>query len=151
MIAKHDEREFSCEKCEFTVRGRLQIKAHKRKHKEITCENCRESVPYNSATSHKTKCLGENFKCENFAKVYKRKKNLKFHIENENCSISCDRCGQNFKSAGHMEKHIRPTHQIQVNFVETNEGHMGHFQPPHAPVDLNCPLLNQRDIREASV
>ena len=45
MIAKHDEREFSCEKCEFTVRGRLQIEAHKRKHKEITCEKCRESVP----------------------------------------------------------------------------------------------------------
>ena len=62
MIAKHDEREFSCEKCEFTVRGRLQIEAHKRKHKEITCEKCRETVPYNSATSHKTKCLDNIFK-----------------------------------------------------------------------------------------
>ena len=39
MIAKHDEREFSCEKCEFTVRGRLQIEAHKRKHKESLAKN----------------------------------------------------------------------------------------------------------------
>ena len=140
MIAKHDEREFPCEKCEITVRGRLQLKAHKRKHKEITCKKCRESVPYNSATSHKTKCLGENFKCENCGKVYKRKYNLKIHMENENCSISCDRCGKDFKTAGHMEKHIRSTHQIQVNVVETSEGHMGLFQTSQAPVDLNCPL-----------
>ena len=117
MIAKHDEREFSCEKCEFTVRGRLQLKAHKRKHKEITCEKCRESVPYNSATCHKTKCLGENFKCENCGKVYKRKKNLKIHMENENCSISCDRCGKDFKTAGHMEKHIRSTHHPEAQML----------------------------------
>ena len=93
MLSKHDERDFSCEKCDSTVRGRLQMKAHRRKHKEINCEKCGESISYNSATSYKTKCLDENYKCEKCAKAYKRKDKLKIHIENEKCSISYDRCG----------------------------------------------------------
>ena len=59
MLLKHDEREFSCEKCDSTVKERLKIKAHNNKHKEIRCEKCGESIPYNSAASHKTKCLDE--------------------------------------------------------------------------------------------
>ena len=116
------------------------MEAHKNKHKEIKCEKCGESVPYNSATSHKTKCLEETYKCEKCAKVYKRKDKLKIHIENENCSISCDRCGKHFKTAGYMENHMRSTHQIQVNAVKTSEGHVGLFQPTEAPLDLNCTI-----------
>ena len=140
MLSKHDEREFSCDKCDSTVKGRLKMEAHKNKHKEIKCEKCGESVPYNSATSHKTKCLEETYKCEKCAKVYKRKDKLKIHIENENCSISCDRCGKHFKTAGYMENHMRSTHQIQVNAVKTSEGHVGLFQPTEAPLDLNCTI-----------
>ena len=81
MLLKHDEREFSCEKCDSTVKGRLKMKAHNNKHKEIRCEKCGESVPYNSAASHKTKCLDETYKCEKCAKVYKRKDKLKIHSE----------------------------------------------------------------------
>ena len=63
MLSEHDEREFSCDKCDSTVKGRLKMEAHKNKHKEIKCEKCGESVPYNSATSHKTKYLEETYKC----------------------------------------------------------------------------------------
>ena len=142
MLLEHDEREFSCEKCDSTVKGRLKMKAHNRKHTEIRCEKCGESVPYNSAASHKTKCLDETYKCEKCAKVYKRKDKLKIHIENENCAISCDRCGKDFKTAGLMEKHVRSTHQIQANVVRTSEGHMGLFQPTQAPVNLNYTLCD---------
>ena len=81
MLLKHDEHEFLCEKCDSTVRGRLEMKAHRNKHKEIRCEKCGESIPYNSATSHRTKCLDETSKCEKSAKVYKRKDKLKIHSE----------------------------------------------------------------------
>ena len=48
MLLKHDEREFSCDKCDFTVKGRLKMKTHKNKHKEIRCKKCGESVPCKS-------------------------------------------------------------------------------------------------------
>ena len=50
MIAKHDEREFPCEKCEITVRGRLQLKARKRNTKKSHAKNvgkvCLTIVPH---------------------------------------------------------------------------------------------------------
>ena len=117
MIAKHDEREFPCEKYEITVRGRLQLKAHKRKHKEITCKKCRESVPYNSATCHKTKCLGENFKCENCEKLFGSLKRLNGHkkrIHGEK-NLKCPNCDSCFSTKGDLNTHIKRSHDPSKN------------------------------------
>ena len=39
MLSKHDEREFSCDKCDSTVKGRLKMEAHKNKHKKSGAKN----------------------------------------------------------------------------------------------------------------
>ena len=35
MMMKHDEREFSCEICDSTIRGKQKMQMHKKSHVEV--------------------------------------------------------------------------------------------------------------------
>ena len=37
MMNEHDEREFVCDICDSTIRGRRKMKKHKQSHKEVIC------------------------------------------------------------------------------------------------------------------
>jgi len=55
--SKHDDRVLTCEKCEKTCIGGRKLKTHMESHREVTCKHCENKIPYNSRSSHVTKCL----------------------------------------------------------------------------------------------
>ena len=59
MMMKHDEREFSCEICDSTIRGKQKMQMHKKSHVEVVCKNCKKVIPYNNRESHISKCVAE--------------------------------------------------------------------------------------------
>ena len=137
MVKKHDEREFACEVCGLTIRGRFKMQMHKNSHRKVTCKNCEKVIPYNSHSSHTSKCFAEkSFKCEKCDKVFNRKHNLKCHIEMKRCEMTCNHCGKTLKSSAFLDKHMASQHQAQTSLVKTSEGHIGLFQTDSN--DLNC-------------
>ena len=134
---EHDEREFVCDICDSTVRGRLKMKKHKQSHKEVACKNCEKIFPYNSLSSHTSKCVGgKTFKCEECEKVFSSKHPLEQHIELKRCQITCNRCDKTLQSTAYLNKHMAAAHQVQISVVKTSEGHIGLFQSNSN--DLKC-------------
>ena len=126
---EHDERVMSCEKCEALCKGRTKLMVHMQSHRETSCKNCGKKIPYNSRASHMKKCIGEMaFKCENCPALFKREDHLKVHVNKKRCSIQCNICDKNLKSAGRLDKHIESVHRVQMQVVKTIEGHIGLFQ-----------------------
>ena len=137
MVKEHDEREFACEVCGLTIRGRFKMQMHKNSHRKFTCKNCEKVIPYNSHSSHTSKCFAEkSFKCEKCDKVFNRKHNLKCHIEMKRCEMTCNHCGKTLKSSAFLDKHMASQHQAQISLVKTSEGHIGLFQSDSN--DLKC-------------
>ena len=139
MMMKHDEREFSCEICDSTIRGKQKMQMHKKSHVEVVCKNCKKVIPYNNRESHISKCVAENrFKCDKCDKAFNRKDNLKRHIEMKGCEITCNQCGKNLQSTARLDKHMASVHQDQINVVKTSDGHVGIFHSESN--DLKCTL-----------
>ena len=77
--AKHDDRVLTCEKCEVTCKGGMKLRTHMDSHRKITCKHCEKEIPYNSRSSHMTKCVGDKkaIKCENCPAVFNTAGSLK--------------------------------------------------------------------------
>ena len=90
---KHDEREFSCEICDSTIRGKQKMQMHKKSHVEVVCKNCKKVIPYNNRESHISKCVAENrfkwFKCDKCDKAFNRKDSTFLLLANYKCN-SCN-------------------------------------------------------------
>ena len=105
MVKEHDEREFACEVCGLTIRGRFKMQMHKNSHRKFNCKNCEKVIPYNSRSSHTNKCLaGKSYKCEKCDKVFNRKHNLQSHIEMKRCEMTCNHCEKTLKSSAFLDK-----------------------------------------------
>ena len=112
MLMEHDEREYSCEICDLTIRGKQKMQMRKIFHVEVLCKNC--EIPYNNRESHTSKCVAENrFKCDKCDKAFNRKDNLKRHIEMKGCEITCNQCGKNLQSTARLDKHVASVHHKQ--------------------------------------
>ena len=61
----HDVRILKCNICDdFEAIGQGKLDAHKKKHREKSCNICWKMVPVNSFSKHKAKCAGEMISCE---------------------------------------------------------------------------------------
>ena len=84
MQNKHDDSVITCEKCNKSCKEWWKFKTHMNSHREVNCKHCGKKIPYNSATSHLTKCIGEkSFKCENCPAVFNTEGNFKVHVTNK--------------------------------------------------------------------
>ena len=54
MMMKHDEREFSCEICDSTIRGKQKMRMHKKFHVEVVGKSPQNGTERVSVTSAKT-------------------------------------------------------------------------------------------------
>ena len=54
----HDLNPESCKQCGKRCFGKLQLASHMRCHQSFCCSICLETVPRNSASSHKRQCQG---------------------------------------------------------------------------------------------
>ena len=144
IATKHDDRVLTCENCGNTCKGGTKLKTHMESHREITCNNCEKKIPYNSRSSHMTKCVSDKkeFKCENCPAVFNTAGNLKAHITNKSCEIQCNLCDKTLTSAGYLDKHIASVHKVQMEVVKTTEGHIGLFQSTELQKDLHCNLCD---------
>ena len=136
--SKHDDRVLTCEKCEKKCIGGIKLNTHMQSHKEVTCNHCEKRIPYNSRNSHMTKCVSEEFKCENCPAVFNRADGLKRHLDKNRCEIQCNLCDKTLKSKEYLEKHIESTHRVQMNVVKTKEGHIGLFESTELQNNLKC-------------
>ena len=77
MQNEHDDSVIICEKCNKSCKGGRKFKTHVNSHREVSCKHCGKMIPYNSTTSHVTKCIGEkSFKCDDCPAVFKTEGNL---------------------------------------------------------------------------
>ena len=142
--AKHDDRMLICEKCEVTCKGRRKLKTHMDSHREFTCKHCEKTIPYNSRSSHITKCVGDKkaIKCESCPAAFNTLASLKVHKTNKRCEIQCSICDKTLKSAFFLEKHISSVHTVEMQVVKTIEGHVGIFTSTVFRKDLHCTLCD---------
>ena len=134
MLMEHDEREYSCEICDLTIRGKQKMQMRKIFHVEVLCKNC--EIPYNNRESHTSKCVAENrFKCDKCNKAFNRKEH---HIKMMRCEITCSQCGENLQLGARLDWHVASVHKAQINIVKTSDGHVGLFHSESN--DLKCTL-----------
>jgi len=89
MQNERDDSVITCEKCNTSCKGGRKFKTHINFHGEGSCKHCGKKIPYNSTTSHVTKCIGEkSFKCENCSAVFNTEGNLKVHVTSVQCSAT---------------------------------------------------------------
>ena len=143
MQNEHDDSVITCEKCNKSCKGGRKFKTHMNSHREVNCKHCGKKIPYNSTTSHVTKCIGENsFKCENCPAVFTTEGSLKVHVTNKSCPIKCNLCDKTLKNAGYLDRHMASVHSVQMQVVKTSEGHIGLFQSAEVQNNLHCTLCD---------
>ena len=119
MQNEHDDSVITCEKCNKSCKGGRKFKTHMNSHREVSCKHCGKKIPYNSTTSHVTKCIGEkSFKCENCPAVFNTEWNLKVHVTNKSCPVKCNRCDKTLKNAGYLDRHMASVHSVQMQVVK---------------------------------
>ena len=117
MQNEHDDSVITCEKCNKSCKGGRKFKTHMNYHREGSCG---KKIPYNSTTSHVTKCIGEkSFKCENCSAVFNTEGNLKVHVTSKSCPVQCNHCDKTLKNAGYLDRHIALVHSVQVLKLST--------------------------------
>ena len=141
---KHDDRVLPCDKCEKTCIGGRKLKTHMESHREVTCKHCEKRIPYNSRSSHVTKCVGDKktHKCERCPAAFTTAGNVKEHMDKNRCAIQCNICDKTLQSEAYLEKHIETTHRVKLNVVKTKEGHIGLFPSAELQNNLNCTLCD---------
>ena len=143
MQNEHDDSVITCEKCNKSCKGGRKFKTHMNSHREVNCKHCGKKIPYNSTTSHVTKCIGEkSFKCENCPAVFNTEGDLKVHVTNKSCPIKCNLCDKTLKNAGFLDRHMASVHSVRMQVVKTSEGHIGLFQSVEVQNNLHCTLCD---------
>ena len=102
-------------------------------------------IPYNSTTSHVTKCIGDgekSCKCDDCPAVFKTEGSLRVHVTNKSCPVKCNQCDKTLKNAGYLDKHMASAHSVLLQVVKTSEGHIGLFQSAKVQNDLHCTLCD---------
>ena len=109
MQNEHDDSVIICEKCNKSCKGGRKFKTHMNSHKEVSCKHCGKMIPYNSTTSHVTKCIGDgekSCKCDDCPAVFKTEGSLRVHVTNKSCPVKCNQCDKTLKNAGYLDKHM---------------------------------------------
>ena len=61
-----------------------------------------------------TKCVSDEFKCENCPAVFNRADAFKVHVDKNRCEIHVNLCDKTLKNTEYLEKHIVSAHSVQL-------------------------------------
>ena len=103
-LQTHDQREFDCQKCGEKIVGVKKFNNHMAGHKTFNCEKCNGIMPFNSRSSHLTKCHSEKeiLKCSECEYQTNVKGNFTRHMkshetkEKEKVRYQCPHCKKIF-------------------------------------------------------